>query len=681
MADTPSQNNWRIEQDADGIAWLCFDKVDANANVLSGAIMQELGQRIAELEQSKPRGVVIYSGKKSGFIAGADIKEFTGLKTPEDAFKLIRGGQLVLERLEKLPCPTAVIIQGFCLGGGMELSLACRYRVAVDDDKLNLGLPEVKLGIHPGFGGTVRSTRLVGVLPAMSFMLSGRSLRGREALKIGLVDALVKDADARDTAKRLVLGAAAKKSAPLLQKLLALGPLRPMIANVLTKQVAAKVRRDHYPAPYAIIELWKRYGGSDAMYEAEAHSIATLMLNDTARNLVRVFLLQDRLKSLGKKSDLALKHVHVIGAGTMGGDIAAWCALRGYTVTLQDREEKYVQPALARARKLFEKKLKGPEIDKASARLKMDVAGDGAKDAQVAIEAIFEDVNAKQELYKRLDAAMGADEVLATNTSSIRLETLRTVLKQPTRLVGLHFFNPVAKMPLVEVIHSDDTPKEVIAKALAFTRHIDKLAVPVKSAPGFLVNRILMPYMMEAMLAADDGVALEAIDQAALDYGMPMGPAELADTVGLDVSLSVAKVFAKEFNKKIPESLVKLVEAKKLGRKTGEGFYKYVDGKPVKDRSKARGASQDLQDRLILPMLNEAVAVLREGIVADTDLLDAGVIFGTGFAPFRGGPINYIRAAGADRLQARLQELAQAHGERYQPDAGWSAKALREPKA
>ena len=496
------------------------------------------------------------------------------------------------------------------------------------------------------------------------------------------MDALVTEDRARETAKKLVLGATPKRSAPFLQKLLSLTPLRPLIANILYKQIrAAKVRRDHYPAPYAIVDLWKRYGGNDAMYVAEAHSIASLMLNDTARNLVRVFLLTDRLKALGKKSDLDLKHVHVIGAGTMGGDIAAWCALRGYTVTLQDREDKYIQPALGRAQKLFEKRLKGPALQDAVNRLRMDVAGAGAKDAQVAIEAIFEDVGAKQDLYKKLDAVMGPGEVLATNTSSIRLETLRTVLKDPKRLVGLHFFNPVAKMPLVEVIHADDTPKEVVAKALAFTRHIDKLAVPVKSAPGFLVNRILMPYMMEAMLAADDGVALEAIDRAALDYGMPMGPVELADTVGLDVSLSVAKVFAKEFNKKIPESLVKMVEAKKLGRKTNEGFYKYADGKPVKDKSKAGHTDPDLQDRLILPMINEAVAVLREGIVADTDLLDAGVIFGTGFAPFRGGPINYIRATGADKLRARLSEIAQRYGERFKPDAGWSAAALREPKA
>ena len=675
-------NNWRIERDDDGIAWLCFDKAGAGTNVLSSAMMQELGARIAELAANPPRGVVIYSAKKSGFIAGADIKEFTVLKTQDDAYKLIRGGQQVLERLESLPCPTAALIGGFCLGGGLELALACTYRVAIDDDKLNLGLPEVKLGIHPGFGGTVRSTRLVGVLPAMSFMLSGRSVRGREALKIGLVDALTREADARDTAKSLVLAGAPKKSALFMQKILALAPLRPLVAKVLYRQVAAaKIRREHYPAPYAIIDLWKRWAGDPSMYEQEAHSIATLMLNDTARNLVRVFMLQDRLKSLGKKSDLDLKHVHVVGAGTMGGDIAAWCALRGYDVTLQDREEKYVQPALARAQKLFEKKLKGAAVQEAAARLKMDVAGDGAKDADVAIEAIFEDVGAKQELYKRLDAVMGPSEVLATNTSSIRLETLRTVLKDPQRLVGLHFFNPVAKMPLVEVIHAEDTPREVVAKALAFARHIDKLAVPVKSAPGFLVNRILMPYLMEAMLAADEGVALEAIDKAALDYGMPMGPAELADTVGLDVCLSVSKVFAKEFNKKIPDSLTKLVEAKKLGRKTGEGFYRYVDGKPVRDKAKARGATQDLQDRLILPMLNEAVAVLRERIVDDADLLDAGVIFGTGFAPFRGGPINYIRAAGADRLQARLGELAAHHGARFTPDAGWSAATLREPKA
>lgn len=271
--------------------------------------------------------------------------------------------------------------------------------------------------------------------------------------------------------------------------------------------------------------------------------------------------------------------------------------------------------------------------------------------------------------------------VLATNTSSIPLETLRTVLTDPMRLVGLHFFNPVAKMPLVEVIHAPDTSQEAITKSLGFTRHIDKLAVPVKSSPGFLVNRILMPYLMEAMLAADEGVPLEAIDQAALDYGMPMGPAELADTVGLDVCLSVSQVFAQAFHKAIPDSLTRLVAAKKLGRKTGEGFYQYRDGKPIKNRHHIHSLPADLQDRLILPMLNEAVMVLRERIVEDSDLLDAGVIFGTGFAPFRGGPINYIRAMGASTLKSRLELLARHYGERFKPDTGWEAAVLREPTA
>ncbi len=680
MANT-AQTDWRIERDADDIAWLCFDKAGASTNVLSGQVMLELGEQLGALAASPPRGLVIYSAKQSGFIAGADIKEFTALKTPQDAFQMIRRGQLVLEQLEKLPCSSVALINGFCLGGGLELALACRYRVGIDDDRLSLGLPEVKLGIHPGFGGTVRSTRLVGVTHAMSFMLNGRNVHAHEALQMGLVDRLVTGDNAKQTARALLLNPPPVKSAPFGQKLLAFGPLRPFIAGMLTKQVASRVRRDHYPAPYAIIDLWKKYAGSNAMYVQEAHSIARLMVHDTARNLVRVFLLQDRLKSLGRKSDLALKHVHVVGAGTMGGDIAAWCALRGFNVTLQDREERYVQPAIARAQKLFEKRLKGEDIRKAATRLNMDVAGDGARDADVVIEAIFEDVEAKQALYKALDAKMRSDAILATNTSSIRLEALRDVLKDPQRLVGLHFFNPVAKMPLVEVIHADDTPADAIAKALAFTRHIDKLAVPVRSSPGFLVNRILMPYLMEAMLAADQGIPLEAIDQAALDYGMPMGPAELADTVGLDVCLSVSRVFAREFNKKIPDSLTTLVAAKKLGRKTGEGFYKYQDGKPLKDRSRAQQMPADLQNRLILPMLNETVAALRERIVADADLLDAGVIFGTGFAPFRGGPVNYIRAVGIADLKLRLEKLLQQHGQRFQADAGWNAPALKEPKA
>src|SRR5579885_1614006 len=295
MAESNTQANWRIEQDADGVVWLCFDKAGASANVLSSPVMYELSDKLKQIAHMKPAGLVIWSAKKSGFIAGADIKEIKDLRTHDEAFRVTRGGQQIVEQIEKLPCASVALINGFCLGGGLELSLACTYRVGVDDDKLALGLPEVKIGVHPGFGGTVRSVRLCGVLPAMSFMLSGRNVRGKEALKIGLIDKLVKEDMARPTAARLVLKGSPTRQPPFLQKLLGFSLFRPLIAGILVKQVkAAKVRRDHYPAPYAVIDLWKEYGASEAQYEAEAHSFAKMMELDVSHNLMRVFLLQDR---------------------------------------------------------------------------------------------------------------------------------------------------------------------------------------------------------------------------------------------------------------------------------------------------------------------------------------------------------------------------------------------------
>lgn len=675
MSDTEKNANWRIDTDADSIAWLCFDKAESSTNVLSGHVMAELDEKLARLEEQKPRAVIVYSAKKNGFIAGADIKEFTGLKTADEAFELIRRGQKVLERLERLPCPTVAAIHGFALGGGLELALACRYRVAADDDATSLGLPEVQLGIHPGFGGTVRSIRVMGVLSAMPMMLTGKPLRAKAALKTGLVDRLAKPEELKNAAARLALNPPAPRRAPFWQRLAGLPLVRNLVAGQMVKQTAAKARKEHYPAPFAIIELWRRHWGADAeMYLAEARSIAELMVGETARNLVRVFLLQDKLKGLGDKKALDLKHVHVIGAGVMGGDIAAWCALRGYRVSLQDREMKYIEPAVKRAHELFGKKLRSEDDIKAARdRFVPDVEGKGVAEADIVIEAIFENTEAKQKLYREIEPKMKQGAVLATNTSSIRLETLGTVLSDPNRLVGVHFFNPVAKMPLVEVVKSDSTDPQVVEKALAFTRHIGKLGVPVRSAPGFLVNRILMPYLMEAVKVAEDGVAFEAIDKAAKDFGMPMGPVELADTVGLDVGLSVGKILAQELGGEVPNMLEQKVEAGKLGKKSGEGFYKWENGKPQKDRSRAGDIPEDTQDRLILPMLNTAVACLREGVVESRELLDAGVIFGTGFAPFRGGPARHIETVGPAKLKKRLEELAAKYGERFKPDAGWDS--------
>ena len=666
--------HWSLTVDADRVAWLTLDRADAAANSLSREVLEALDARLTELEGQAPRGLVIASAK-AGFIAGADVREFAQVRTPEEALPFVRAAHAILERLERLPCPTIAAINGYCLGGGLELALACRHRVCVDDPKTVLGFPEVMLGIHPGFGGTVRSVRLIGVTAAMDLMLTGRNIRPDKALALGLVDRLAPAAELRAVARSMALDPPTRRSAPLPQRLLSWAPVRGLVAPKILAQVARRARREHYPAPYAIVELWRRHGANPRTgYDAEARSVAELVCTPTSRNLVRVFFLQERLKGQGSTDFPKPAKVHVVGAGVMGGDIAAWCALRGYRVTLQDRALELIQPALERARGYFEKRARGPgEADETMARLAADVEGHGAAEADMVIEAIFEDADAKRALYARLEPRLRERAVLATNTSSIVLEKLATGLADPGRLVGLHFFNPVAQMPLVEVIASEGTHAHIQAAALAFTRGIDKLPLPCRSAPGFLVNRVLMPYLSEAMLAARDGVPLAVIDRAAEEFGMPMGPIELADTVGLDVCLHVGRILAQAFGRPGPESVAPLVEARKLGRKSGEGLYVWRDGKAVKPPAASSAVPEDLTDRLMLPMLNEAIAILRERVVADADLIDAGVIFGAGFAPFRGGPLRYARERGVDNVLARLAVLEARYGERFRPDAGWVA--------
>ncbi|MGH8426659.1 MAG: 3-hydroxyacyl-CoA dehydrogenase NAD-binding domain-containing protein [Gammaproteobacteria bacterium] len=666
--------HWHLDNDEKGVLWLGLDQADARTNTLGSAVMEELSRILDQLVVRPPHALIVYSRKENGFAAGADVKEFTHIKNEKQAYELIRRGQLVLNRLASLPCPTVAMIHGFALGGGLELALACRYRIAAATPHTQLGFPEVKLGIHPGFGGTVRAVAVMGVTAAMDSMLTGRSLDAHRAHANGLVDKLARPAELRERAINLVLNPRRAPRASWFQRLLGLSPLRPLIARGLRKRVAKRVREQHYPAPYAIIRLWQHHGGRlrTESFEAEAHSIARLMCGSTARNLVRVFFLLNRLKALGRGTDFSPRHLHVIGAGTMGGDIAAWCAARDIEVTLQDQESQYVDKALARARKFFEHKLKDPQrVKEATERLRKDLTGDAIPDADVVIEAIFEDREAKLELFRSIEPRMSAQAVLATNTSSIPLDTLGAVLHRPERLVGLHFFNPVAKMPLVEVVAMPDTDSATYEHALAAVHTFGKLPLPVKSAPGFLVNRILAPYLMAALKAWDEGIALEAMDRAAEDFGMPMGPAELADTIGLDVALSVAEVLKDLVPATPPKSVLALVDAGYLGRKSGRGLYRWRDGKAQKHTKLAGGDDALLQDRLMLPLLNEAVRCLREGIVADADLLDAGVIFGTGFAPFRGGPIHYARRAGPERLKARMEELAQRYGKLYLPDPGW----------
>lgn len=673
-AQSSQARNWTLEVDADRIAWLTLDRPGASANALSRAVMEELNEQLAEIERLRPRGLVVASGK-AGFVAGADVSEFGQAPSPAATVPWVRAAHAVMQRLKDLPFPTVAAINGYALGGGLELALACRHRVCVDDPKATLGLPEVMLGIHPGFGGTVRAVQLVGVTVAMDMMLTGKNLRPDKARRVGLVDAVVPRDQLRATARKFVLQPQPKRRARLGQRLLGLPLVRGLVASRIEQQVARKAPRDHYPAPFAIVDLWRRHGASPRTgYEAEAQSVAELVCTQTSRNLVRVFFLQERLKALGGKDVPKGGRVHVVGAGVMGGDIAAWCAVRGFEVTLQDRASDYVQAALDRARALFEKRARVPgQLEQYQSRLKADLDGHGVRTADVVVEAIYEDVDAKRALYAQVEPRLQPGALLATNTSSLMLEPLAEHMAQPARLVGLHFFNPVAQMPLVEVIESGATDPQAVAAALAFTRAIDKLPLPCRSAPGFLVNRVLMPYMTEAMLAAQEGVPLALIDQAAVEFGMPMGPIELADIVGLDVCLHVGRILSAAFGSTAPEAVAPLVEAGKLGKKSGHGLYEWRDGKPVKPAVAAGAqAPADLQDRLMLALVNEAMAVLREGVVADADLIDAGVIFGSGFAPFRGGPLRYARERGVPQLVARLEALAMQHGARFRPDPGWS---------
>jgi 3-hydroxyacyl-CoA dehydrogenase/enoyl-CoA hydratase/3-hydroxybutyryl-CoA epimerase len=522
----------------------------------------------------------------------------------------------------------------------------------------------------------VRAVRVVGVRQAMQLMLTGKPIRADKALRIGLVDRLVSAQELQAAAHAMALEPPRPQRAPLLDRFLGTPPARPFVKSALLRQLDARVRREQYPAPYAMVDLWARCGARGAAsFEAEARSIAELFGTATARNLIRVFLLQDRLKASASKSPVPVKRVHVVGAGVMGGDIAAWSALRGFTVTLEDRSLEFIEPALERARALFERRIRDPaKRAAATARLSADVAGDGVALADVVIEAIFEDLEAKLALYARLEPRMQPSAWLATNTSSLTLEPLAAQLARPERLVGLHFFNPVAQMPLIEIVRAEGTDAAVAQAASAFARRLDKLPLPCRSAPGFMVNRVLMPYLHEAIFAAQEGVPLAVIDAAATDFGMPIGPIELADVVGLDVASHVGEIIAAELGRPAPDlgELKARVAARKLGKKTREGFYVWKEGKPVKAAPHGGTAPVDLVDRMILALVNECVACLRERVVEDADLVDAAVIFGTGFAPFRGGPLTYARSVGVATITQRLGALAQRYGSRFRPDAGWA---------
>ena len=635
--------HWRWEKDAQDLAWLTFDKQGESANTFSRDALEELSGILDEIGSASPKGLILRSGKDS-FIAGADINTFASFTRAEEAVAFTRLGWDTVQKMRDLPFPTTAMINGFCMGGGLELSLACTYRVALDDPKTRLAFPEVMLGIWPLWHGLQWLPKLVGPAAALDMILTGKTVDAKRAKRMGLVTQAVPLRILENTARMVTLEAPKPRELPFLQKILL--SFRGIVVSQARKQVAKRARREHYPAPYAILDAWQKYDGDPFLAANDpACSMSALFEHPTTRNLIRIFFLQERMKGLAKGVDFKAAHVHVVGAGVMGGDIAAICAMRGITVTLQDTAPERIAPAVKRAAKLFQRRLRDPKrIRDAMDRLIPDVAGTGAAKADVIIEAIFENLDAKRALFAKLEVLAKPGAVLASNTSSLKLGDIAANFKDPSRLVGIHFFNPVPQMMLVEIISSEKTEKQMTDRAMAFVRQIDKLPLPVKDSPGFLVNRVLGPYMQNAFRMLDEGVKPETLDAAMEAFGMPMGPIELADTVGLDICLHAGKQLAKKdaqgHEPEAPQILLNKVALGQLGRKTGQGIYRYEKNKPVKGEPGTY--DEGLIQALIQPYLDETRAVLAEGIVPDAELIDAGLIFGTGFAPFRGGPLHYL---------------------------------------
>ncbi len=656
--------NWRLEYDQDNIAWLFLDHASDKVNTLGSEVLAELEGIIKRLKSDRPTGLALMSGKSGSFIVGADVREFDQTDDVDELRANVKKVHRLFQQIEDLEFPTVVAFEGFCLGGGLELALCFDWRIALNAEHTRIGFPEVKLGIYPGFGGSGRSIRAIGAPKAMELMLTGRMLRAGQARGLGLVDQLTSPhGSLRWAARQAVLKGKSSSRPGIVARAANTGPARKLLAGMMRKKTAAKARPEHYPAPFSLIDAFEECGNDClAMIAEESRRVPELLAGETSRNLRRVFRLMEGLKAEGKRSDFKARRVHVIGAGVMGGDIAAWCALRGLEVTLQDREQKFIKPAIKRAEKLFARRLKKPDlIAAARSRLLADLEGRGVERADVIIEAIYEDRDAKREVFSRLNGRVKNHAILATNTSAIPLSELADVLDEPQRLIGLHFFNPVAQMPLVEVVQDKKSDPGVVDDGCSFATQIGKYALPVTSTPGFLVNRVLAPYMRNAMAMHRDGVPKEALDEAAEQFGMPMGPVELADTVGLDVGLSVIDTLMGDEAGEEKKILEDMVSSGHKGKKTGEGFYAWRKGKPVKDRKAIEGQDLDLlAEKLMKPYLDECRASLDDKVVRSADLLDAGMIFGTGFAPFRGGPMHYLEAlkAGKEKPTATTPDPA-----------------------
>jgi 3-hydroxyacyl-CoA dehydrogenase/enoyl-CoA hydratase/3-hydroxybutyryl-CoA epimerase len=696
-------NAWTLEIDGDNIGWLTFDLPEEKVNKLSASAMNELQAVLDEkIAGTALKALVLCSGKKDSFIVGADIDELARLKDENDAREKSQAGKAVFMRLAALSVPTVALVHGACLGGGLELALACKYRVATDHPKTSLGLPEVNLGIIPGWGGTIRLPRLVGLPQALTMICAGKPAKGRKAFKVGLVDGLAAPPFAEQETRRFVEKILTRKGAtevvkrrrtrqPRLMRLLAATPVgRALIYRKTRKQVLSRTK-GHYPAPIEALDAVRAAYGRGAPPKdstAETDAFARLACTPISRNLLWLFQAGQKMKKgSGASGEAPVERAGVVGAGIMGSGIAWAFANAGITVRLRDVSWEAVGKGMAAAADMFKgqvkrRKMKPGEMNLAMHRLAPSVDYTGFRDADVVVEAVAEDLEIKTKVLREIEQHVRPDTIIATNTSSLPLSDLADCMEHPQRFVGLHFFNPVNRMPLVEVVPEKRTNQQTIVAATELMRRLGKTPMVVGDCAGFLVNRILLPYLIESAWMFEEGADAERIDRLLEAFGMPMGPLALVDEVGLDIGYKVAKVLESAYGDRmhVPEALGAVAETPDLGKKTGCGFYRYRNGHKRPNRRVERLAKQarrtdgvtpreltddEIVDRAVLIMVNEAARCLEEHVVEDPAELDMAMVMGTGFAPFRGGLLRYADERGPAEIRKRLDELAERFGDRF----------------
>ncbi|HEX9021935.1 MAG TPA: 3-hydroxyacyl-CoA dehydrogenase NAD-binding domain-containing protein [Nitrospirota bacterium] len=686
------------EIDKDGIAVLAFDLPGEKVNKLTTAVMNELADLLDELAANKEiKALVVRSGKAGNFIVGADIAEIRNITDEETGERLALKGQAVFAKLESLPFPTVAAIHGPCMGGGLELALSCSYRVVSNDQKTALALPEVKLGIIPGFGGTQRLPRLVGLTNALDMILTGKSVYAKKARKIGLADEMTFKEILLSRAKAMALKAIGKPrpeevraKRPLIIRLLEGNPLtRPLIFRAADQNVLRETRGS-YPAPLAALDS-VRYGlshGREAGYKHEASLLGRLAPTDVSKNLISVFYLSEAIKRDPHPSPVKIVSAGVLGAGVMGGGIAQLFAEKGLTVRLKDINAKAVGAGLKEAAKIFGKRQKKGILTAIQARDGFDrITGttdySGFGGADIAVEAVVENREIKKSVLRDFERMAKESAFFASNTSSLSVTEMAGASKRPERVAGMHFFNPVEKMPLVEIVRGEKTSEEAVSAIATLSRKLGKLPVVVNDGPGFLVNRILMPYLNETAKMLEQGGTINEIDGALLRFGMPMGAFILLDEIGIDIAYKVADILHRGLGDRVKPSplLGVLYKEGYYGKKNAKGFYRYegktrggpdvsIYGKiAAGPETREKPASEEIVDRALMLMIKEAALCLKERVIDRPELLDAALVFGIGFPPFRGGLLRYADKLGAAAIVEKLETYSKKYGDRFTPPA------------